>query len=106
MKLTASRPAYHDEFGSHDAFESVWEPEIRIGDTCFVLYKRFGKYVIRELKVYEYWFTNIWGWKMSNGWCFQAADYGKTVFRYDELQKAIEICEKKNRLCKVKVIYR
>lgn len=44
---------------------------------------------------------------MDNGWNFCSDELDKTVFRYDEenLNKAIEICEKKNRMRKVKVKY-
>ena len=44
---------------------------------------------------------------MNNGWTFISDELDKTVFRYDkeELRKAIEICEKKNRMRKVKVKY-
>lgn len=75
---------------------------------CYVIYRGlFGKYKIRQCEVVEVWFTNIWGWRMDNGWTFRGDELDKTVFRYDEenLNKAIEICEKKNRMRKVKVKY-
>lgn len=49
------------------------------------------------------WFTNIWGWKMHNGWTFSSDELGITVFEYDDLSRAIEICEKKNKLRKVRI---
>lgn len=110
MVLTSYRPAYTDEFGEHDEWKTEWEPQICAGfglgneTHCFVIDRRFGKYIVKECYVQSYWFTNIWGWKLNNGWCITADDYGKKIFRYDELQKAIEICEKKNRLRKVKVV--
>jgi len=73
---------------------------------CYVIYQGlFGKYKIRQCEVVEVWFTNIWGWRMDNGWTFISDELDKTVFRYDKenLNKAIEICEKKNRMRKVKV---
>lgn len=113
MKLTAYKPEHKDCDGKtlFPEFNSEWEPPILADDfssdgLCFVIYKNWlGKYQIREEKVIEYWFTNIWGWRLSNGWCIIADEYGKTIFRHDELQKAIEICEKKNRMKKVKVKY-
>ena len=73
---------------------------------CYVIYQGlFGKYKIRQCEVVEVWFTNIWGWRMDNGWTFISDELDKTVFKYDKenLNKAIEICEKKNRMRKVKV---
>lgn len=108
MKLTAYRPAYSDDLGEHKEYQSEWEPEIHTGfglnSHCYVVVQNWrGRYYIQECNVVAFWFTNIWGWEMGNGWKFMADDYGKRVFRYDELQKAIEICEKKNRMRKVKV---
>jgi len=108
MRLTAYHPSYEDEFGEHKEWQSVWEPEIYTGfglhSHCYVISKNWrGKYYIQECIVSAIWFTNIWGWEMLNGWKLMADDYGKRVFCYDELQKAIDICEKKNRMRKVKV---
>lgn len=75
---------------------------------CYVIYRGlFGKYKIRQCEVVAIYFTNNWGWRMDNGWTFSSDELYKTVFRYDEesLNKAIEICEKKNRMRKVKVKY-
>jgi hypothetical protein len=112
MTLTAYYPAYTDIFGGeHPECKSEWQPELEPGfgtnSECYVITQNwFGRYYIQECSVESIWFTNIWGWKMTNGWCFTAKDYGKKVFKHDELQKAIEICEKKNRMRKVKVKYR
>lgn len=105
VKMTACRSAYTDEFGEHKEFQSEWEPQIHIHDYCFAVIKRGRRYVVREHRVYSFWFTNIWGWQMENGWCYAADDYGETLFRYEDKQKAIEVCEQKNRMRKVKVIY-
>lgn len=97
--------------GEHPEYRSEWQPELEPGfgtnSECYVITQNwFGRYYIQECSVESIWFTNIWGWKMTNGWCFMAEDYGKKVFKHDELQKAIEICEKKNRMRKVKVKHR
>lgn len=42
---------------------------------------------------------------MNNGWVLRADELGKKVFKHDELQRAIEICEKKNRMSKIKIKY-
>lgn len=104
MKLTAYYPAYTDEFGDHPERTKEWEPPLLSMDYCYAVEKRFGKYIVREMHVYEYFFTNIWGWRMTNGRYFTADDYGEILFGHDELQKAIEICEKKNRMRRVKVV--
>lgn len=109
MTLTAYYPAYTDIFGGeHPECKSEWQTELEPGfgtnSECYVIAQNwFGRYYIQECSVESAWFTNIWGWKMTNGWCFTADAYGKKVFKHDELQKAIEICEKKNRMRKVKV---
>ena len=73
---------------------------------CYVIYKGlFGKYKIRECIVYYVYFTNCWSIKMDNGWTFFCEEIGKKIFLHDELDKAIRICEEKNRLGKVKVKY-
>lgn len=109
MVLTAHFAPYVDECGKHDVQESRWETNLCPGfgssSECFVIYKNWrGKYQIKECRVASCWFTNIWGWRLSNGWCFCADEYGETIFSHDELQKAIELCEKKNRMRKVKVV--
>jgi len=90
----------------NNSFDSPFDPTPGGGFNrmCFVIYQGlFGTYKIRECYVTEVWYTNIWGWRMDNGWCYTHNELGKTVFRYNELQTAIEICEKKNRMHKVKV---
>jgi hypothetical protein len=111
MTLTAYYPAFTDLFGEHKEWKSEWEPELETGfglnSDCYVITKNWlGRYYIQECTVSAFWFTNIWGWEMTNGWKLMANDYGKKVFKHDELQKAIEICEKKNRMRKVKVKHR
>lgn len=108
IKLTAYRPSYTDEFGEHEERVSEWEPEIDAGfhSNCYVITQNWrGKYYVKECTVLSYWYTGHWGWRMMNGWCFSAEDYGKSVFPRNELQKAIEVCEKKNRTRKVRVKY-
>ena len=94
------------EFNSE--FDSPFVPWESAGTSneCFVIYKGlFGSYKIRECRVTSIWFTNIWGWRMDNGWTYTADSLGKTVFKHEDLQKAIEICEANNRYRKVKVKY-
>ena len=105
MIFTAYRSAYVDEFGEHEERKVEWEPPIKMFHDCYVIYKNwFGRYQIKELEISSFWYTGIWGWKLSNGWRFTSDEYGDTIFKLDELQKAIEVCEKKNRMRKVKVI--
>lgn len=108
--FTAHKDAAVDYDGTeikeyNSTFESPFVPGIDVTDRhCFVIYRGlFGVYKIRECIVYSIWYTNMWGWEMDNGWCFTEKDLGKTVFKYDELQKAIGICEVENRMRKVKV---
>lgn len=91
----------------NSTFESPFVPGLGGTDShCFIIYRvLFGAYKIRECIVYSIWYTNMWGWQMNNGWCYSEKELGKTVFKHDELQKAIEICEEKNRMRKVKVKY-
>ena len=111
MKFTAYREAAIDYDGTKikefkKEFDSPFIPVSGLSQYCYVIYKGFfGKYKIRECIVCEIWFTNIWGWCMDNGWHITSDELGKTIFKHDELQKAIEICEKKNRMRKVKVKY-
>ena len=111
MKFTAHRDSCVDYDGTeipeyNSTFETPLWPTFGRNSYCFVVYKGlFGKYKIRECIVYGIWYTNIWGYKMDNGWCIIGDELGKTLFTKDELQKAIEICEEKNRMRKVKVKY-
>lgn len=110
ITLTAHKDASVDYDGTkikevNSTFESPFDPwSTGTQVECYVIYRgMFGSYKIRECRVTEIWYTNMWGWRMNNGWVFSANELGKTVFKHDELQKAIEICEKKNRMRKVKV---
>ena len=112
MIFTAHKDAAVDYDGTeikeyNSTFESPFIPSISGTDShCFVIYRGlFGVYKIRECIVYSIWYTNMWGWKMNNGWHFTGEDLGKTVFKHGELQKAIMICEEKNRMRKVKIKY-
>ena len=114
MIFTAHKDAAVDYDGTEikefdSEFDSPFVPFPAVGTLgdCYVIYRGlFGKYKIRECSVTEVWFTNIWGWRMDNGWVFSENELGKTVFKHDELDTAIEICEKKNRMRKVKVNWR
>lgn len=111
MKATVSFKPYVDEFGEHAAWESVLDTELKPGfglsSTCYVIARTwYGKYYIQECCIESIWFTNIWGWGMTNGWKIVADEYGKSVFNHGDLQSAIDVCEKKNRTRKVKVKYR
>ena len=111
ISFTAHRDAVVDydgieikEFNS--TFDSPFIPWLYAGSPryCWVIYRGlFGIYKIRECEVVSIWFTNIWGWKMHNGWTFSSDELGITVFEYDDLSRAIEICEKKNKLRKVRI---
>ena len=111
MRATACFAPYVDEFGEHEEWKSVFDTELIPGfglsSDCYVVVRNwFGKYYIQECSVSSIWFTNIWGWEMTNGWKFEADQYDRTVFCHSDLQKAIDVCEKKNRTRKVKVKYR
>lgn len=112
IKFTVHRDGYmtHDgiEFKEYSSeFESPFIPSFDgLQRRCYVIYKGlFGKYKIRECIVDAIEYTNCWLWKMDNGWTYFAEDLDKTVFRREDLDKAIKICEEKNRLGKVKVNY-
>ena len=104
VKLTAAYPSYTDEFGEHEAVTREFEPQMGLWDYCFAVVERPFRCIVKEFRVSGYWFTNIWGYRMTNDWCFTADDYGTKLFKADDLQKAIELCEKKNRMRKVKVV--
>ena len=113
MILTAHVDGYVDHDGIdvkefNSKFDSPFTPWASSGlsRVCYVIYKGlFGKYKIRQCEVMSICFTNIWSWRMDNGWQIISDELGKTVFKYDELQKAIEICERKNRMRTVKIKY-
>lgn len=106
IKLSARQPKYVDEFGEHKECISEWEPRFKVSSSCFVITKSWrGKYFVKECRVSSYWFTNIWGYKMTNGWCFTATDENDLIFAPQDLNTAIEMCAKKNRMRKVRVRY-
>ena len=107
-KLTAHHDAYTDQFGDHPERNSEWEPEIQTGKClnglCYVITANwFGKYYIKETFVSGYYYNGMWGWELMNGWRYQGDLYGKEIFGHADRQKAIETCEKMNRLRKVKI---
>ena len=113
MKFTAHKDECEDYDGTlikgfEKDFECFFEPRTLCSGNksrCFVIYKGFlGKWKIREEEIRAVMFTNCWflATKYTN---IFLDDIGKTVFKYDELDKAIRICEEKNRLGKVKVKY-
>ena len=51
----------------------------------------FGKYKIRQCEVVEVWFTNIWGWRMDNGWTFISDELDKTEIYEEYLEKIVNI---------------
>lgn len=112
IKFTVHRDGYTtydgievNEYNSD--FESPFVPGLGgLQERCYVIYKGlFGKYKIRECIVVAIEYTNCWLWKMDNGWTYFIEDLDKSVFRREDLDKAIKICEEKNRLGKVKVKY-
>lgn len=115
MLFTAHKDATVDYDGTeikefNKEFDSPFDPFPfgGLNRCCYVIYQGlFGKYKIRECEVVAIYFTNNWGWRMDNGWTFSGDELDKTVFRHDKesLNKAIEICEKENRMRKVKVKY-
>ncbi len=71
---------------------------------CWVIYKGiFGSWKIRECYVMSVKFTNCWLLRMDNGWEYFSDRIGTEVFEHDDWEKAIRICEEKNRMRKVKV---
>lgn len=96
--------------GFGEGADSEWTPELfpdRNGfyDRCFVVKRNvWGKYFVEELRVLELCFSNgIWSWLMSDNNIYGSNQYGVTVFKQDDLQTALEICEDKQRKAKVKV---
>ncbi len=71
---------------------------------CWAIYKGlFGKLKIRQCYVMSVKFTNCWLLCMDNGWEYFSDRIGTEVFEYNDLDKAIHICEEKNRMRKVKI---
>lgn len=71
---------------------------------CWVIYKGlFGRWKIRGCYIVAVKFTNCWLLCMDNGWELFDKRIGNEIFMYDELDKAIHICEEKNRMSKVKI---
>ena len=95
----------------NDELDSPFIPSGLVGlagmkQYCFVIYRGlFGVYKIKECIVTSICFSYDWYWRTNNGWLLRTDELGKTVFKHDELQRAIEICEKKNRMSKVKIKY-
>ena len=68
---------------------------------CWVMFQGlFGKWKIRQCIVVAVKFTNCWLICFDNGWEYFEDRIGKTIFEYDDLDKAIRICEEKNRMAK------
>lgn len=115
MNFTAHKDMAIDYDGTQiKAFDSVFDSPFvpwcsaGLSNYCYVIYRGIlGKYKIRESIVHGIWFTNIWGWCLDNGWKYKQDDLGKTIFIHndEELKKAISICERENRMRKVKVKY-
>lgn len=87
-----------------------WEPQLvpymGLSSYCFVVKRGiFGKYRVEEHKVMQLCFDGEWSWRLSDGNLYGRNRYGITVFSYNDLPAAIEACEKKNRMMKVKVKY-
>jgi len=110
--LTAHRDATTDYDGAEiKAFDSTFESPLRPGGLspsldsyCYILYQNwFGRWQIVEQVVSQIWFTNIWGYKFRNGWCYCADELGRNIFLHDELIKAKEECIRRNKMRKVKV---
>ena len=71
---------------------------------CWAIHQGlFGTWKIRECYIMAVKFTNCWLLCMDNGWEFFSDRIGTEIFEYDDLDKAIRICEEKNRMRKVKV---
>lgn len=108
MKFSVHHDAYVDHTGYeykeyNSEFESPFVPD-GLNRYCWVIYRGFfGSYKIRECIVTAIVYTNCWLWKMDNGWTFFSDKLGITVFEYNDLSRAIEICEKKNKLRKVRI---
>ena len=112
ITLTAHKDAYVDFDGTEiKEFNSTFESPLHIGGLspglksyCYLLYQNwFGRWQIMEQYVASIWFTNIWGYKFHNGWCYTADELGTEIFLHDELEKAKEECIKRNKMRKVKV---
>lgn len=113
MKFTAFRDSYEDVYNGVTIKESIKEFETELipllnngkERRCYVIFQGFfGKYKIRECIVTNIYFNGEWGYHMDNGWEILGDELGKTIFLYNELNKAIDICEVANRRRKVKVI--
>lgn len=111
MIFTSHRDAFIDYDGTeikewHTEFDCPFIPGSFNGkrSMCWVIYKGlFGSWEIRECYVKSVVFTNCWLLCMDNGWEYLFDRIGTYVFEYDDLEKAIHICDEKNRMRKVKV---
>ena len=106
MKFIAIRESYCDVYEYKKELTTPFTTNSLgyLKSYCWVIYRGFfGKYKIRECTIESVIFTNIWQYRMNNGWIITNDELGKTLFRYDQLNEAIRICEEKNRLGKVKV---
>lgn len=113
MKFTVHRDGYIDYDGTEikpldKEFISPLQPGLLcpgLNSRCYVIYQNwFGRWQIKEVYVTEICFSNIFSYHLSNGWWITASELGKTLFLYDELNTAKEICLHKNQLRKVKVL--
>lgn len=112
--FTVHRDATTDYNGAqieefNDKFDSPLRPSglsPSLSSYCWVLYQNwFGRWQIKEQVVDGIWYTNIWGYKLRNGWYICADDLGKTIFTRDQFKEAREECLRLNKMRKVKVKY-
>lgn len=72
-------------------------------ETIYYIFQKRKKWCIRKSKIDEIIFTNIPSVRLDNGWTVNYTHFDDRIFRENELDKAIELCEKQNRLSKVKI---
>ena len=114
IRLTAHKDMITDSDGTTiGGYDKEFNCPFNVGydsglsNRCFVIYLGLfsRKYKIRECIVMSIKFNGCWLLRMDNGWEYFKEDIGKEVFPHEDLHKAIEICEEKNRLATVKIKY-
>ena len=64
----------------------------------------FGKYKIYECIITGIEFTNVWCYHTDRCGYIMTDKLGEMIFEYHDLDRAITVCEEKNRRRKVKII--
>lgn len=82
-------------------------PNAGLDRCCWVIDRGFfGKYIIYECIIIGIEFTNIWCYHTDRCGYIMADKLGEMIFEHRDLDKAITVCEEKNRRRKIKIVYK